>query len=188
MQHSGPVFCCLGLFCSIYTKYTNVFYFFQGRFEVLKLQNFKHLCQRHIQNLLKHLRWSSLLKAVKSLKEKFILDIWIWKQVWDNFISMPKQCWNDIVQYWKIVDSTFCKVNLPLFQCWTPTLYQCCATLKIWLWIFFHFQCQINVISTLMHNAKTRLIRLWNVDWIASMKKLILRNILPVTLLTNWNL
>ena len=29
------------------------FYLFQGGFEVLKLQYFKLLCQRHIQNLLK---------------------------------------------------------------------------------------------------------------------------------------
>ena len=70
-------FLLLELFCSIYTEYTNVFSFFIGRRgegEVLKLQYFKLLCQKHIQNVHKHLRWSFLLKIVKSLK-KIILDI-----------------------------------------------------------------------------------------------------------------
>ena len=46
-------FLLLELFCSIYTKHTNVCFIFQGggRFEVLKLQYFNLLCQRHIQNL-----------------------------------------------------------------------------------------------------------------------------------------
>ena len=66
-------FLLLGLFCSINTKYTNVFYLFEGGFEVLKLQYFKLLCQRHIQNLLNHLRWSLLLKAVKSSQRKIHL-------------------------------------------------------------------------------------------------------------------
>ena len=59
---------------NIYKIYKR-FFIFQGGFEVLKLQYFKLLCQRHIQNLLKHLRWSFLLKAVKSFLKKFILDI-----------------------------------------------------------------------------------------------------------------
>ena len=41
----------------------------QGGFEVFKLQYFKFLCQKHIQNLLKHPRWSFLLKAVKSFQK-----------------------------------------------------------------------------------------------------------------------
>ena len=57
---------------SIY-KICKRFYFFQGRFEVLKLQYFKHLCQRHIKNLLKHLKWSFLLKGVKSFQRKIHL-------------------------------------------------------------------------------------------------------------------
>ena len=70
-------FLLLELFCSIYTEYKTVFSFFIGRRgegEVLKLQYFKLLCQKHIQNFHKHLRWSFLLKIVKSLK-KIILDI-----------------------------------------------------------------------------------------------------------------
>ena len=40
-----------------------------------------------------------------------------------------------------------------MFQRRTPTLYQRCATLKIRRRILFHFQCRINVISTLIHNV-----------------------------------
>ena len=57
---------------NIYKLYKN-FHLFQERFEVLKLQYFKHLCQRHIKNLLKHLRWSFLLKAAKSFQRKIHL-------------------------------------------------------------------------------------------------------------------
>ena len=39
---------------NIYKKYKR-FYLFQGRFEVLKLEYFKHLCQTYIKSLLKHL-------------------------------------------------------------------------------------------------------------------------------------
>ena len=59
--------------------------------------------------------------------------------------------------------STFCKLDLTLFQCWTPTLCECCATLKTRLWILFYFQRRINVISTAIHNVETTLIRRWNV-------------------------
>ena len=52
-----------------------------------------------------------------------------------------------------------------LFQRRTPTLYQRYATLKIWRRILFHFQRRINVISTLIHNVGTTLIRRWNVGW-----------------------
>ena len=44
------------------------FYLFQGGFEVSKLQYFKLPCQWHIQHLLKYLRWSFFLKAVKSFR------------------------------------------------------------------------------------------------------------------------
>ena len=60
---------------NIYKIYKR-FYYSQGGLEVLKLQYVKHLYQRHIQNLLKHLRWRPFLKAVKPLKQIFILDIW----------------------------------------------------------------------------------------------------------------
>ena len=46
-----------------------------------------------------------------------------------------------------------------LFQRWALTLYQRCATLKIRRRILFHFQRRINVISTLIHNVETTLIR-----------------------------
>ena len=50
-----------------------------------------------------------------------------------------------------------------LFQRRALTLYQRCATLKIRRRILFHFQRRINVISTLIQNVETTLIRLWNV-------------------------
>ena len=46
-----------------------------------------------------------------------------------------------------------------LFQRRALTLYQRCTTLKIRRRILFHFQCRIKVISTLIHNAETTLIR-----------------------------
>ena len=52
-----------------------------------------------------------------------------------------------------------------LFQRRALTLYQRCATLKIRRRILFHFQCRLNVISTLIHNVETTLIRCWNVGW-----------------------
>ena len=73
------------------------------------------------------------------------------------------------------------------FQCWTTMLYQCCRMLKIKLQILFHFQIWINIISMVIHNVEAVLIQLWNVGWVASMKNLILRNILPATLPAKWN-
>ena len=67
-------------------------------------------------------------------------------------------------------------------------MYQCCATSKTRLWILLHFQLQINVIWTVTHIAKTTLIQSWNVGRVVSLRKLILRNILPATLLTKWNI
>ena len=46
-----------------------------------------------------------------------------------------------------------------LFQRRALTLYQLCATLNIRRQILFHFQRRINVISTLIHNFETTLIR-----------------------------
>ena len=84
-----------------------------------------------------------------------------------------------------------CNVDLMLFQRWTRTLYQCCATtkirLRIMIWyrnyypIWYHFQRRINVISTGIHNVETTLIRRWNVGWVVFMNRFILRNILAVT-------
>ena len=74
MLNCEPVFCCQGYFVQyILYKMYKCFYLFQGGFEVLKLHYFKHLCQKHIQNFLKHLRWNFLLKAVKSFQGKIHL-------------------------------------------------------------------------------------------------------------------
>ena len=54
---------------------------------------------------------------------------------------------------------TLCNVVSTLFQRRALTLYQRCATLKIRRQILFHFQRQINVISTLIHIVETTLIR-----------------------------
>ena len=64
------------------------------------------------------------------------------------------------------VVSTLCNIVLTLFQRRALTLYQRCATLKIRRRILFHFQRRINVISTLIHNVETTLIRRWNVGWV----------------------
>ena len=92
------------------------------------------------------------------------------------------------MQRWKTVALTLCNVDVTLFKRLTPILYQCCPTLKIGLRILFHFQCRIKVIWTVIYNVETTLIRRGNVGRVVSMRKLILRNILPATLLTKWNL
>ena len=61
------------------------------------------------------------------------------------------------------VVSTLYQRFATLFQRRAPTLYQRCAILKIRRRILFHFQRRINVISTLIHNVETTLIRRWNV-------------------------
>ena len=94
------------------------------------------------------------------------------------------QRWNDIAQRWKMVTLTLHKVDLTLFKRWTPTMYQCCATLKIRFRILFHFPPRINVIWTVIYNVAKTLIRRWNVGRVVSMKTLILRIILPASLLT----
>ena len=64
-----------------------------------------------------------------------------------------------------------------LFQCCAMLFWRCfnvgvrrCATLKNRRRILFHFQSRINVISMLIHNVETTLIRHWNVGW-AFLKK-----------------
>ena len=52
---------------------------------------------------------------------------------------------------------TFYNVVLTLFQRRALTLYQRCTSLKIWRRILFHFQRQINVISTLIDNVDSTL-------------------------------
>ena len=107
------------------------------------------------------------------------------KRRWDNIISTSKQDWNDVAQNWKMVASALCNVDLTLFQRWTPTLCLCCATFENRFRILLYFQQRINVLSVVICDVETMLIRLWNVSWVVSMKKLILRNILP--LLTKLN-
>ena len=60
---------------------------------------------------------------------------------------------------------TLCNVVLTLFQRRALTLYDRCAKLKTRRQILFHFQRRINVISTLIHNVETTLIRRLNVGW-----------------------
>ena len=57
------------------------------------------------------------------------------------------------------VFSTLCNVVSMLFQRRALTLHQRCVTLKIRRRILLHFQRRINVISMLIHNVETTLIR-----------------------------
>ena len=72
----------------------------------------------------------------------------------------------NVVQRYFDVASTLCNVVSTLFQRRCPTLYQRCATVENRRRILFHFQPRINVISTLIHNVETTLIRRWNVGWV----------------------
>ena len=81
MQRCGPIFCC----CNCFVQYIqNIQTFLQFFWEVSKFYNYNlpsfRLCchyQKCIQNLLKHLRWSFLLKAFDSFHKRLILDIWV---------------------------------------------------------------------------------------------------------------
>ena len=70
------------------------------------------------------------------------------------------------------MEQSWDKVASTLFQRRTPTLYQRCAMLKIRRRLLFHFQRRINVISTLIHNVETTLIRRWNVGWVRKILQL----------------
>ena len=80
---------------------------------------------------------------------------------------LKQRCINVVPTLCNVV-STLCNVVSTLFQRRALTLYQRCATLKIQRRILFHFQRRINVISTLIHNVETTLIRRWNVGWLYS--------------------
>ena len=71
---------------------------------------------------------------------------------------LKQRCINVVPTLCNVV-STLCNVVSTLFQRRALTLYQRCATLKIRRRILFHFQRRINVISTLIHNTETTLIR-----------------------------
>ena len=77
---------------------------------------------------------------------------------------LKQRCINVVPTLCKVV-STLCNVVSTLFRRRALTLYQRCATLKIRRRILFHFQRRINVISTLIHNVETMLIRSWIVGW-----------------------
>ena len=76
-----------------------------------------------------------------------------------------QRCINVVQRYFDVA-STLCNVVSTLFQRRCPTLYQRCATVENRRRILFHFQRRINVISTLIHNVETTLIRRWNVGWV----------------------
>ena len=80
---------------------------------------------------------------------------------------LKQRCINVVPTLCKVV-STLCNVVSTLFRRRALTLYQRCATLKIRRRILFHFQRRINVISTLIHNVETILIRRWNGGWVFS--------------------
>ena len=80
-----------------------------------------------------------------------------------NLDTRLKQHCINVVPTLRNVVLTLCNVVSTLFQCRALKLYQGRATLKIRRWILFYFQRRINVISTLIHNAETTLIRCWNV-------------------------
>ena len=71
---------------------------------------------------------------------------------------LKQRCINFVPRLCNVV-LTLCNVVSTLFQRQALTLYQRCATLKIRRRILFHFQRRINVISTLIHNVETTLIR-----------------------------
>ena len=77
-----------------------------------------------------------------------------------NVDARLKQCCINVVP-------TLFLICVTLFQRRPLTLYQRCATLKIRRRILFHFQRRIKVISTLIHNVETMLIRRWNVGWVS---------------------
>ena len=79
------------------------------------------------------------------------------KQPWYNVVSTLKQCWPEV--------EILCSVVSTLFQRQVLTLYQRCATLKTRRPSLFHFQNRTNVISTLIHNVETTLIRRRNGGW-----------------------
>ena len=133
-------------------------------FSVLKLWNFNLVCTWLLQHelLLKNY-WKGL-----SVVELFII---LQKNVHQNktclsiyksvLITSPiglKPCWNNIEmklhqRYFNIVLTSETDV--------VPTL----CNLEYPTSDLFHFQHRNNVISTLIHNVETTLIRRWNVGW-----------------------
>ena len=71
---------------------------------------------------------------------------------------IKQRCINVVPTLCNVV-STLRNIVSTIFQHRALTLYQSCALLKIRHQILFHFQRRINVISTLIHNVETTLIR-----------------------------
>ena len=92
---------------------------------------------------------------------------------WNNAEIMSHQRWNDVVQRWKTVASMLCKVDFAnVVQHWKSNF-----------WFCFIF----NIGWMLFQRRSTMLKQRWSdvkIGWVVSMKKLILRNFLPATLLT----
>ena len=82
----------------------------------------------------------------------------------DVDVRLKPRCINLVPTLYNVV-STLCNVVSMLFQRRALTLHQRCVTLKIRRRILLHFQRRINVISMLIHNVETTLIRRWNVGW-----------------------
>ena len=59
-----------------YMQHIQTFLPYSWRVLSFKKQYFNLMCHRQLQNLLKHLKWSVLLKSVKSFQKK-TLDIWV---------------------------------------------------------------------------------------------------------------
>ena len=110
--------------------------------------------------------------------------------------------WNNVVitsyQRWNNVETMLCNVGKPLHRCCVKLIWHCfnvghrrCINV-VQRWKFdFRFCFTCNVWSTLFQRRPTMLKHRWydvEIGWVVSMKKLILRNILPATLLTYWNL
>ena len=83
---------------------------------------------------------------------------------------LKQRCINVVSTLCNVV-STLRNVVSTLFRRRELTLYQRCATLKIRRRILFHFQRRINVISMLIHNVVSTLIRRWNVGWVLTLYK-----------------
>ena len=105
---------------------------------------------------------------------------------WNNVEKMSYQRWNNVLQCWKTVASVLCKVDL---CCFSVGHQHCINIVQHWK-SNFGFCFIFNVVSMLMviNSFKKKLIQCENVGWLVSMKRLILKNILPATLLTKWNL
>ena len=163
-------FLLLGLFCSIYRKYTNVFTFFR---EGLKFWNYDIL-SFSVRGILR--TFSNILDGAFCWKSfcKFILfssqigfDIAL-----TDIEATLKQRWNGVVQRWKTVSSKLCKgrwfnvvsmldIDVVSILCNVENLTSDFVSFSTSSQRYFNGdpQCWNNV-------------RRWNVGWLVSIKKL----------------